>query len=129
MREIYPEIKETIDEKVVVYSRHWEICRPQITAALSDAFSVDCSVIFNDLRCNVTMNLVEPRFLEEHCFDIFYLNSKKDAVGESIHELIHFVWFYVWNRLFGDGYGEYERPSLKRILSEMVVEPIMSTSG
>lgn len=43
----------------------------------------------------------------------------------ALNELIHFVWFYVWNRLFGDSYDEYERPSLKWILSEMVVEPVM----
>jgi hypothetical protein len=31
----------------------------------------------------------------------------------------------VWNRTFGDSYDEYEHPSLKWILSEMVVESIM----
>ena len=71
------------------------------------------------------MNPIEPRFLKEHRFDIFYLNSEKGAIGEIIHELIHFIWFHVWNQLFKDDYEEYERPSLKWILSEMVVEPIM----
>lgn len=39
--------------------------------------------------------------------------------------MIHFVWFYVWNRTFGDSYDEYESPSMKWILSEMIVESIM----
>ena len=108
-----------------MYSQYWDVCRSQISAALSDAFSVDCSRLFNDLQCNVTMNPIEPRFLREHRFDIFYLNSERGAIGESIHEIIHFMWFYVWNRLFGDDYDAYERPSLKWILSEMVVESIM----
>lgn len=43
----------------------------------------------------------------------------------GLHEIIHFVWFYVWNRLFRDSYDEYERPFLKWILSEMVVESVM----
>lgn len=81
--------------------------------------------LFNDLRCNVSMNPIEPRFLKERCFDIFYLNSERGAIGESIHEIVHFVWFYVWNRLYEDRYDEYERPSLKWILSEMVVESVM----
>lgn len=121
----YVELESTIDEKVEAYSRHWVACKKQIIAALSDAFDVDCTKEFNDLRCNVSMNPIEPRYLKERCFDIFYLNSEKGAIGEAIHEIIHFVWFYVWNRLFGDNYEEYETPSLKWILSEMVVEPVM----
>lgn len=125
MRTVYPEIKSTIREKAVLYSRHWEVCKPQITAALSEAFGLDCAGLFNDLRCNLSMNPIEPRFLKEHCYDTFYLNSEKGAIGGGIHEIIHFVWFYVWNRVFGDHYDEYERPSLKWILSEMVVESVM----
>ena len=92
---------------------------------LSEAFSIDCTGLFNDLRCNLSMNPIEPRFLKEHCYDTFYLNSAKGAIGGGIHEIIHFIWFYVWNQLFGDNYDEYERPSLKWILSEMVVESVM----
>ncbi len=125
LREVYTGLEETINKKVLMYAQYWEACRSQISAALSDAFGVDCSGLFNDLRCNVTMNPIEPRFLRERRFDVFYLNSERGAIGESIHELVHFMWFYVWNRLFGDGYDEYERPSLKWILSEMVVESVM----
>ena len=57
---------------------------------------------------------------------MFYLNSEKGALGVSLHEVIHYFWFYVWNREYGDDYEEYEEPSLKWILSEMVVESIMS---
>lgn len=126
LRAVYEEQEDTINDKVRLYKEHWEKCKPQITAALSDAFEIDCFGIFNDMVCNVSMNPIEPRFLEEHSFDIFYLNSEKGAIGEAIHEIIHFVWFYVWHQVFGDSYEEYETPSLKWILSEMVVEPIMS---
>lgn len=125
LRTIYGELKNTIDEKAALYSLYWQLCREQITDALTDSFHVGCAGLFNDLRCNISMNPIEPRFLKERRFDIFYLNSEKGAIGESIHEIIHFLWFHVWNRLFGDSYDEYERPSLKWILSEMVVESIM----
>jgi hypothetical protein len=126
LRGIYGGLEHTIQEKVTLYSQHWNACKGQINDALSDAFNVDCSGLFNDLQGNVCMNFVDPRFLREHCFDIFYQNSPEGAVGESIHELIHFVWFAVWNRTFGDSYDEYESPSLKWVLSEMVVEAIMA---
>lgn len=128
LRLVYHELEDTFDQKVIEYASYWDIYRKQTTSALSDAFGIDCNVTFNDLRCNVSMNPIEPRFLQEHYFDIFYRNSPRGAVGECIHEIIHFVWFYVWNRTFGDTYEEYESPSLKWILSEMVVESIMKDS-
>lgn len=125
MRAVYVGLEDTINEKAALYSQHWEECKEQITAALSDAFDLDCASRFNNIRCNVSMNPIEPRFLKEQCYDTFYLNSGRGAIGGGIHEIIHFVWFYVWNRLFRDSFEEYERPSLKWILSEMVVESVM----
>ena len=125
LSEVYGEQKAVIDEKIVLYSRHWRECRPQITDALSEAFDCDCSVLFNDMKCNITLNPIAPRFLKEHSFDVFYLNSEKGAIGTAIHEIIHFLWFHVWNRVFRDSYDEYESPTLKWILSEMVVESVM----
>lgn len=123
---VYEKQEPVINKKAETYSKHWEACKPQIVAALSEAFDFDCSALFNDLKCNVSLNPIDPRFLREHSFDIFWLNSEKGAIGKAIHEIIHFVWFHVWNQLFGDSYDEYEAPSLKWILSEMVVEAVMS---
>lgn len=125
LRTAYADLEAVINEKVSLYSLYWASCKNQISEALSDAFSISCADLFNDLRCYVSMNPIEPRFLKERCFDIFYLNSEKGAIGECIHEIVHFVWFHVWHELFGDCLDEYERPSLKWILSEMVVESIM----
>lgn len=125
IRSVYAELEDTINEKAALYSHRWTECKEQITAALSDAFEINCADLFHDLRCDVSMNPISPRFLTEHSFEIFYLNSEHGAIGIAIHEIIHFVWFYVWNQLFGDHYDEYESPSLKWILSEMVVESVM----
>lgn len=125
LRSVYTELEDSIHEKRDLYTRHWAACRKQVTAALSEAFEVDGGHLFSNLTCNISMNPVCPRFLREECFDVFYLNSERGAIGQSIHEIIHFFWFYVWNQVFGDSYDEYESPSLKWILSEMVVESVM----
>ena len=121
----YIEIEDELNARIVAYNAHWQKHRDQIEAALSEAFGLDARRLFNDLRGNITMNPVSPRFLRAHCFDLFYLNSERGAIGISIHEMIHFLWFHVWNQHFRDTYDEYERPSMKWILSEMVVESIM----
>ena len=123
---IYTNLKEELDRKVICYNDHFQSHKRQIEHALSDAFDLDASCAFNDLTGNVTLNPICPRFLKEHYFDVFYMNSERGALGLSLHEVIHYFWFYVWNNHFGDSYDEYETPSLKWILSEMVVETIMS---
>ncbi|WP_346698163.1 hypothetical protein [Catenibacillus scindens] len=128
LREIYLDIESEINEKAALYQNYWFQCRDQIIQALSQAFQMDWTNLFNDLCCCVSMNPIEPRFLREHRFDLFYKNSEKGAIGQCIHEIIHFAWFYVWHEIFQDSWGEYERPSLKWILSEMVVESIMKDS-
>lgn len=125
LREVYAENKPLIAEKIEKYNAHFAAHHRQIEDALSDAFGMDVSQVFNDLRAYISLNPVSPRFLDSNTFDIFYLNSERGALGLSIHEIIHFIWFYVWNGVFGDSYEEYERPNLKWILSEMVVESIM----
>ena len=123
---VYEEIKPELDLKTERYNEHFLAYEGQINDAFSEAFDLDARKIFNDLSGYICLNPVSPRFLREKYFDIFYLNSERGALGVSLHEMVHFIWFYVWNRLFGDSYDEYETPSLKWILSEMVVESIMA---
>lgn len=125
MRAKYMDLENSINDKIIDYSKYWEKNKEQILNALSEAFEIDCSALFDEIDCNISMNPISPRFLQEKYFEVFYLNSERGALGVAIHELIHIVWFYVWNQVFGDSYVEYEHPSLKWILSEMVVESIM----
>lgn len=125
LRGIWDESKNEMDSKIKRYNEHFEKHKNQIEEALSDAFKVDARALFNDLGANISLDPVCPRFLKEKYFDIFYKNSERGALGVSIHEVIHYFWFYVWNLNFQDSYDEYDTPSLKWILSEMVVESIM----
>lgn len=125
LRMEYKEIESVIADKIKQYEQQWRKCEEQITAALSEAFEIDCKNAFGNMTCRVSMNPICPRYLEEQVFDVFYLNSERGAIGMAIHEIIHFVWFYVWNTHFKDNAKEYEIPHLKWILSEMTVEPIM----
>lgn len=126
LQKTYNALQDTWSEKLDAYNAHWKSHRNQINDALSDAFALDAHTLFNDLKGYITLNPVCPRFLRERYIDMFHLNSHRGCIGLTIHEMIHFLWFHVWNSIHHDSYDEYERPSLKWILSEMVVESIMS---
>ena len=66
MRAVYAELEDTINEKVSLYTRHWIACKPQITAALSDAFGVDCANLFNDIRCNLSLHKIRKDSNTQH---------------------------------------------------------------
>lgn len=121
----YEKNKSILEEKLLKYNSYWQKYQSQITMALQEVFSVDLSGVFNDLVCYTSFSPICPRYLDRNSFDNFYLESEKGALGTALHEIIHFIWFYVWHQNFGDAYSEYETPHLKWILSEMVVEPIM----
>ena len=108
-----------LHEKVSKYNAKWQEGRSQIVAALEEAFECDLTEGFQDMRGYITFNCISPRYLENSSFDVFYLNSENGAIGLAIHEIIHFVWFYVWRKYFNDDPEEYETPHLKWILSEM----------
>ncbi len=126
LKAAWDEIGDELERKVEAYNAHFMKYHGQIEDALSEAFDIDTGAIFNDLVGNISLNPICPRFLQERYFDIFHKNSERGAIGLSLHEIIHYLWFHVWNGHFGDDYSEYETPSLKWILSEMVVESIMS---
>ncbi len=125
LKPVWHDLTDEINGKVESYNSHFAGYRDQIEDALSDAFEFDTRTVFNDLTGCISLNPVCPHFLKERYFDIFYKNSERGALGMSIHEVIHYLWFYVWNSRFGDDPSEYDAPSLKWILSEMVVESIM----
>ena len=126
LQKVWDRVLPEIEAKEYRYHEHFQKYRNQIEDALSDAFELDSRTMFNELLANITLNPICPRFLREEKFDLFYMNSERGALGITLHEVIHYFWFFVWNRHFRDSYDEYETPSLQWILSEMVVESIMS---
>ncbi len=117
--------KTNLEDKLCEYQHYWNLYEGQIVEALESVFSIELKYIFNNIKAYISFFPICPRYLSNNTFDVFYLCSEKGAVGISIHEIIHLVWFHVWNEYFNDEYYEYETPHLKWILSEMVVDCIM----
>ena len=119
---VYQNELPLLQEKCISYQNEWDRHRPVIQSTFENLFSIDLKGILNDMTANITLNPVCPRFLVSHSFDIFYLNSPAGALGLSLHEIVHFLWFQIWQKLFLDNPAEYESPNLKWVFSEMVVD-------
>lgn len=122
--DVYMSEEVTLSKKVTQYNDHWEQHRKEIEDALSEAFGIDCHNGFDDINGNITLNPICPRFLDTRTFDVFYKYSEKGAMGTAIHEVIHFIWFDIWQQHFQDNTDEYETPNIKWVFSEAVVDTI-----
>lgn len=123
--DVYCSLVPELAEKKEAYQRHWEENRRVVEEALGDIFQVPLANRFQNIRANITLNPVCPRFLAERTFDLFYRNSPRGALGMALHEIVHFLWFDRWNAAFHDDPAEYEAPHLKWLFSEMAVKPIL----
>ena len=123
--ELYEFRQKEIQRKIILYQEHWNDCEKLINERFSSIFQFDTRNIFNNLVCNITLNPVSPRYLKEQIFDVFYMNSEKGSIGSALHEIVHYLWFHLWNQKYKDSYDQYESPSLIWILSEAVVEQIL----
>lgn len=128
LSDAYQGLLPELEEKREAYQACWEENRQEVEEALGDIFWTPLAKRFQNIRANITLNPVCPRFLAERAFDLFYRNSPRGALGMSLHEIVHFLWFDRWNDIFHDGPAEYEAPHLKWLFSEMAVKPILGDS-
>ncbi len=125
IKEIYKDKHEELIQKTIEYQKFWDEHEYKIQAGLESVFGVSLEYIFDDIEARVGINPVGPRYLENNAFDAFHLYSPSGMAVNSIHEIIHFIWFYVWKINSNDDIIEYENPHLKCVFSEMVVDLII----
>lgn len=123
--EIEQNVCDEISEKLISYQQYWEDNKQTIIPSLEQIFEVSLEDKLNDMTARIGLNPICPRHLETHSFDVFYLSSPVGAIETALHEIVHFVWFIVWQGLFQDNIEEYDTPHLKWIFSEMAVHPIL----
>lgn len=122
---IYQKEQQTFSKKKELFEIKWEQHKKTLNNIFSDIFNIDTALLFNDITAQISLSPICPRYLNKNSYSVFYKFGPKQFINTSIHEMIHFIWFYVWQQQFKDASKEYESPSLKWILSEMVIDPLI----
>lgn len=113
-----PELKYKAEH----WNEIWNKDKNEIEQLFSFIFKIDATKVFNHMVGLPNLNPICPRDLGSSSFFLFYRYDDLDVLRVSLHEIIHFFWFYCWQAHFHDDYKEYEAPSLKWLYSEMVVD-------
>ncbi len=125
---LYTNTKSELLDKSKFFQTIWNNHEVKVNEIFSQTFKIDCHNLFNDLKADISLNPICPRWLKLKYFTVFYQSNETKFMETSIHEIIHFVWFYIWNQTFKDDYKDYENPNLKWVLSEMVVDTFVKNT-
>lgn len=125
LSDFYDKNQAIFKEKKEIYTHQWKNNKKDLVNLFSSIFQIDCHPLFNDIKVEISLNPICPRYLAEKRFTVFFKFGPEQFLNTSIHELIHFIWFYIWQNHFLDNPQEYEAPHLKWLLSEMVIDTLV----
>ena len=124
---LYDNAKKEMEEKKELFQRHWDTHQSSINEEFAKIFDYEIP----NKKCigNVNLNPISPRYIENWSFDLPHGYTASEAFSISIHEIIHFLWFNKWKKIFPNWKPQdFECPSFSWLLSEISVDPIIKNS-
>ena len=118
----YDKIQLNLQNKLSMSQNVWLENKENVNDIYSKVFDIDCHNILSNIMAEISLNPICPRNLKHVSFSFFWGADNNNFMKTALHEMIHFVWFHIWQKYFTDNEKEYESPSLKWILSEMVID-------
>jgi len=119
-KELIESNKIDLAAKAKIFQSSWNKVGVSVFAALANIVETDWQGI-TEVVASVSLNPINPRFIESSTFDIFYGSSPELANGTAVHEIFHFIYFKKWREIFPKTKKrEFDAPYLVWHLSEMV---------
>ncbi len=125
---LYVQVENELKAKADMFNQFWLERKNEVEKVFSDVFQIDCTNILDDMTAQISLNPICPRDIYRHFFTIFYRYGKEQFLMTAIHEMIHFVWFYIWHKHFKDSVSHYDAPHIEWLLSEMVIDTFVHHS-
>lgn len=122
LAQIYRQVLPQLEKQSKSWNQLFESHQEELTNGYSEAFDVDAKTLLNDMFACPNLNPISPRYLDKHSFFLFYRMDDDVMMRTSLHEIMHFFWFYKWKKHFNDSPVEYDVPHLKWVYSEMVTD-------
>lgn len=125
---LYDKIYPTLQNKCTNSQKIWDQNKTNINHIFSQVFNLDCAHLFNNKVAEISLNPICPRNIRKQSYSVAWGGDETNFLKTSLHEMIHFVWFYIWKKHFKDKWNEYEAPNIKWILSELVIDTIVKNT-
>lgn len=126
-KDIFKKERITLENKTKVFQKEWDKINNQIILVLSEIVEQKWSEKDKKIFARVSLNPICPRFIKQRTFDIYYKQTPKFMESVAIHEVLHFIYFEKWKKVFPKTKEkEFNCPYLVWHLSEMVPSIILN---
>lgn len=126
-KEVFLFKKPKLKRKKEYFQKEWNKINDKIMFVLSEVVEQEWPKKDRKIFAGVSLNPICPRYIKQRTFDIFYRDNSKRMKSTAIHEILHFIYFEKWKKVFPKTKEkEFDAPHLVWQLSEMVPKIILS---
>ena len=121
--------KENLEKSKEHFQKIWEQTCGKLLESLSKDFETDLPNEIKEIKANVSINPMCPRWVDKWMFNLYYRFNDISMLKVAIHEIIHFVYFKKWSEVFPDSDNKnFNGMNSEWILSEILVHTIMNNN-
>src|SRR3989344_642932 len=118
--------KQELEIQKELFQKEWDKLNNEVMLALSKVLEQDWPEKDKLMIARLSLSPICPRYIKQRIFDVFY-KEKEYMKGVTIHELLHFIYFEKWKKVFPKTKEkEFNSPHLVWKLSEMVPEILLN---
>jgi len=126
-KQIFEKDKELLNKKAKYFQKEWNKINDDIMLVLSKIVEQEWSDKDRKIFARISLNPICPRYIKQRTFDLFYKQKPKYMKSVAIHEILHFIYFEKWKKVFPKtNEKEFDAPHLVWQLSEMVPRIILN---
>lgn len=120
-RVFYNKNLNLLNKKKIFFQKEWDKINEEVMNILSEICEIDWLKKDYQMKARISLNPICPRWIKSRTFDIYYKDNLRRMKGTAIHELLHFIYFEKWKKVFPKTEDkEFDSPHLVWQLSEMV---------
>jgi hypothetical protein len=129
VRDYLEKNKDAIGKSKEHFQKAWEQVGGLFLESLCKDFETDLPEEIKEIKANVSINPMCPRWIDRWTFNLYYKFSDSSMEKVSIHEIIHFLYFKKWLEVFpGADKKNFNGMNSEWILSEILVHTIMNNN-
>jgi len=120
-KKVFDREKVEMGKRTKIFQREWNKINDEILPVLSEVVEQEWSDKDKEIFARISLNPICPRYIKQRTFDLFYKQKPKYMKSVAIHEILHFIYFEKWKKVFPKTEEkEFDGPHLVWQLSEMV---------
>src|SRR3989344_4942719 len=98
--EVFDRERTELEKRAKIFQREWNKINDDIMLVLSEVVEQEWSDKDRKIFARISLNPICPRYIKQRTFDLFYKQKPQYMKSVAIHEILHFIYFEKWKKVF-----------------------------